>query len=124
MFLESDAWRTAPIDTRRFVERLMIEQLDHAGQENGQLICTYNDCAAWGIARKNVKAAQADAIRRGLVYRTEKGTASAGAGRRPSRFGLGWLPGHDGSPAPNRWKGWRPPKAPSKPWRRVYPSRV
>jgi hypothetical protein len=76
-------------------------------RQNGRLICTLGSCVAWGIPRKHVKAAQADAIRRGLVYQTEKGTASKGAGRRPSKFGLGWLPAHDGAPAANLWKRYR-----------------
>ena len=102
--LESDAWRTAPINTRRFVERLILEHMAHAGSENGNLVCTFDDCVAWGILRKYVREAQADAIRRGLVYQSVQGKASPGAGRRPSVFGIGWLPRHDGGAAPNRWK--------------------
>jgi hypothetical protein len=102
--LESDAWRTAPINTVRFVMRLMIEHMAHAGTENGNLICTFDDLSKWGVGRRFIVKAQKEAIRRGLVYRTQKGCRSAGAGRRPHRFGLGWLPGHDGSAAPSRWK--------------------
>jgi hypothetical protein len=87
-----------------FIDRLSVEHMAHAGTENGQLICTFEDLAKFGIHRTNVVKAQKEAIRRGLVYRTQKGCRSAGAGRRPHRFGLGWLPGHDGSAAPNRWK--------------------
>jgi hypothetical protein len=111
-FLMSDAWRTAPIYTMRFVMRLVVEHLQHAGKENGNLIVTFKDCEAWGIARKSIKTAQADAIRRGLVYRSQKGNASAGRGRRPHKFGLGWLPNYEAAPAPNRWKAYRSP-APS-----------
>ena len=116
--LESEAWRTAPIWTIRFVFRLMVEHTAHAGTQNGNLICTFNDCATWGIRRNNIKDAQTDAIKRGLVYQSQKGRASAGRGRRPSRFGLGWIGGHDGSPAPNRWKAWRAPS-----FGRLTPSR-
>ena len=102
--VESDAWQTAPIWTIRFVFRLMVEHMAHGGCENGNLVCTHRDCYQWGIRKATVRKAQIDAIQRGLVYRTQKGCASTGAGRRPSKFGLGWLPGHDGAPAPNRWK--------------------
>jgi hypothetical protein len=102
--LESDAWRTAPINTRRFVERLMLEHMNHGGTENGNLIATFEDCAKWGIRRESIPLAQDDAVKRGLVYLTERGISAPGAGRKPSRFGLGWLPGRDGTPAPNRWK--------------------
>jgi hypothetical protein len=93
--------------TLRFVFRLVIEHMAHAGTENGNLICTFKDCKAWGIRSDSIAETQADAIRRGLVYRTQRGIASTGDGRKPSRFGLGWLPGHDGSAAPNLWKRYR-----------------
>jgi hypothetical protein len=107
--IESDAWRTAPIHTKRFVERLMLEQMEHAGTENGRLICTYDDCVAFGIGRRFVNRAIKDAVRRGLVYRSEGGGLSAGAVKKPSRYGLGWLPTHDASAAPNRWKLYHSP---------------
>jgi hypothetical protein len=106
--VDSAAWRTAPINTKRFVERLMIEHMSHAGLENGLLPCTFNDCVQWGIGRRFVEQAQADAIRRGLVYRTQKGRRhSRKLGRTPHLFGLGWLPAHDAAAAPNRWKSWQ-----------------
>jgi hypothetical protein len=106
--LESEAWRTAPLRTTRFVFRLMVEHLAHGGNENGRLPCTTADCVRWGITKKHVKATQADAIKRGLVYRTEKGRGGGTASiRTPSRFGLGWIGAHDGSSAPNRWKAYK-----------------
>ena len=107
--LESDAWRTMPINTRRFVERLMLEQMAHAGKENGKLPCTYNDCIAWGIPRELVGRSQKDAVTRGLVYLAERGNASPRQGRRPNVWGLGWLPGYDGSTAPDKWRGFALP---------------
>ena len=112
--IESDAWRTAPINTRRFVERLMIEHMAHAGTENGKLVCTYDDLAKFGVASRHRHAAIADALARGLVDRTEQGKPSTGADRWPSKYALGWLPRRDGSAAHNRWRGWRkPPVSPS-----------
>jgi hypothetical protein len=106
--IESDAWKTASNASRLFVERVMLEHMAHGGNENGKLPVTFDDCVAHGISRGSIKSAQASAIARGLVYMTEKGIP--GREGKPSRFGLGWLPGHDGSPPPNRWKAWvRPP---------------
>jgi hypothetical protein len=102
--IESDAWRTAPIQTIRFVFRVMEEHMAHGGTENGKLICTADQCVAWGIRRSAVTDAQHDAATRGLVYRSETGCFAPKRGRRPNRFGLGWLPAHDGSAAPNLWK--------------------
>ena len=110
-FLESDAWRTAPINTRRVVERIMLEHMAHAGTMNGRLIVTYNDFEKFGIRRHALANAIADAKARGLIIVTQPGRRSAGTGRWPARYALGWLPGHDGSAAPNRWKAWCPPIA-------------
>jgi hypothetical protein len=111
--ITSPAWRTAPLNTLRFVFLLLAEHQRHAGTENGNLVCTFNDCYEGGILRGSVKTAQLDAVKRGLCYQTTLGNATRGAGRRPSTFGIGWLGGRDGSPAPNRWKGYKPP-APTK----------
>ena len=105
--LESDACRTASVWTMRFVFRVMIEDMNHGSADNGKLVVTFNDCVQFGIPRKHIKEAQAEAIGRGLIYRTEKGTRAAGRGRKPHRFGLGWRAGHDGSAPPNLWKRWR-----------------
>jgi hypothetical protein len=95
----------------------MLEHMAHAGTENGLLVATFDDLVKWGISRRLIPKAQKEAIRRGLVYRSQKGSRCAGAGRRPHRFGLGWLPGHDGSAAPNRWKAFTyvPKPRPSTP---------
>ena len=106
--LESDAWRSAPINTRRLIDRICLEHLSHAGKENGNLPCTYDDFVRWGIDRKYVYGSIKDAIKRGLIYQSQQGIASPGAGRSPNIFGLGWIRGRDGSAAPNNWKGYIP----------------
>ena len=105
---QSDAWRTAPILTRRVIERIAVEHMNHGGTENGRLAVTYTNFVEWGISRRLISKALADAIARGLIYRTERGVRSAGDQRRPSRYGLGWLPGHDASASRNRWRAWAP----------------
>lgn len=110
--LESEAWSSAPINTRRVIDRLILEHMSHAGLENGQLVCTYADFERAGIGKRHVTAAIKDAARRGLVIITEKGKASAGPNRWPSRYALGWLPLHNGASAPNRWKSWSQPAPP------------
>jgi hypothetical protein len=106
--LESEAWRTAPINTRRVVERLMLEHMAHAGTMNGKLVCTYDDFDKWGVWRRRLRASIRDASDRGLIAVTEKGKASAGDNRWPNKYALGWLPMHDGAPALNKWKSWAP----------------
>ena len=103
----SDAWRSAPINTLRVVCQILLEQSAHAGRENGNLIVTWDDFVAYGINRKFVDKSIRDAVARGLIYRTQKGGMCSGGLRRPSRYGLGWLPNHVAAPAPNRWKAYR-----------------
>src|SRR5262245_50639346 len=95
--LESAAWRTAPINTRRVVERLIIEHMAHAGTDNGDLVCTYRDFERFGIRHPSVKPAVDDAVNRGLVLITQNGKASPGQDRWPARYALGWLPLYDGT---------------------------
>jgi hypothetical protein len=103
--LQSDAWRTAPVITRRFVDRVLLEHMAHAGTKNGELIVTYNDLTAWGIRQRERTRAIADAIARGLIDRTEKGRASSGRGK-PAKYAIGWLGRSDGSAPRNRWKAY------------------
>ena len=109
--LESEAWSTAPINTRRLVERIILEHMAHAGTENGRLICTYRDFERHGIGKRHIAGAVEDAASRGLIVVTEKGKASSGINRWPSRYALGWLPLHNGAAASNRWKQWSRPAA-------------
>ncbi len=105
--LESDAWRTAPINTRRVVERVALEHMAHAGRMNGELIVTYTDFQKWGIRSPSISAAIQDAILRGLIDRTQKGRASHGLDRWPSKYAVGWYPRRDAAAALNRWKNYK-----------------
>jgi hypothetical protein len=109
--IESDAWRTASIQVRQVVDRVMLEHMAHAGTENGNLAVTWSDFEKAGVRYKTIKLAIEDACARGLITLTVKGRASVGQDRWPARYALGWLPLCNGSAAPNRWKSWRCPAA-------------
>ncbi len=111
--VESEAWRAAPINTRRVVDRIALEHMAHAGTMNGNLVVTFNDFEKWGVWRQKISEAIKDAAARGLIVVTQKGKASAGTNRWPSRYALGWLPMHDGAAATNRWKSWTKEISPS-----------
>jgi hypothetical protein len=104
--LESDAWHSAPINTRRVVERVILEHMAHAGTMNGELVVTFADFEKFGIRLGSIAGAIKDAVGRGLIIITQKGRASRGEDRWPSRYALAWLPMRNGAAAPNRWKGW------------------
>ncbi len=55
--LESDAWAALPLAARRVLDRLEVEQANHGGKENGNLICTYGDFERFGIRRPSISAA-------------------------------------------------------------------
>jgi len=107
--LESDAWRSLSLAARRVIDRVTLEHMAHAGKENGNLIVTYADFEKFGIRRASLKKAIVECVNRGFIVVTEKGRASAGPHRWPSKYALGWLPMRDGASAANRWKAWRPP---------------
>lgn len=102
--LKSDAWQGMSINCRRFLDALLVEDMAHAGTENGNLICTFDQLVALGIRRNAISKAKGEAIARGLVRETKKG-GRYGFCKEPSRYRLTWYSSHDGSPATNDWKG-------------------
>lgn len=63
----SVAWRAMGINTRRLIDFLFIEHMNHAGTENGQLIATYDQLTAFGLTRESISDAKDEAIALGLV---------------------------------------------------------
>jgi hypothetical protein len=100
--IESDAWRSMSRPARLVLDRIMIEHMAHAGTMNGELIVTYTDFIKHGSRRESLPAGIAEASGRGLIIVTEKGKASTGPDRWPSKYALGWLPLKDGAAASNR----------------------
>jgi hypothetical protein len=109
--LASQAWREMPLSARRVVERVLIEHMNHAGTFNGSLIVTYDDFEKFGVRRKSIARAIKKAVALGFLDVTGKGHRSYGIGRRPSTYGITWLPRCDGTPASNRWRKIKEPAA-------------
>jgi len=84
--LESDAWRGLGINARRFLDFLMIEHLRHGGKHNGYLLAPQRQLYDFGIGAHFVTAAIEEVERAGLV------TCERGTGKRPSYYGLTWIP--------------------------------
>jgi hypothetical protein len=103
-FLESQAWNMMSLPARKIVERVAIEHMNHAGTRNGALIVTYGDFEKYGVRRKSIALAIKKAVALGFIDVTGKGHRSYGIGRRPSTYGITWLPRCDGTPASNRWR--------------------
>lgn len=102
--LASPAWRALTGNAMKVVLRIALEHLKHGGVENGKLPVTYQDFARWGVRKNSVREAQLVATHLGWIERTSTGEVPwHGDIRRPSTFGLTWLPRYDGAPASNRW---------------------
>lgn len=99
--LESEAWCTLSLAARRLIERIIIEHMNHAGTENGNLVVTYTDFTKFGLRRSSIATAIAEAVGRGLIAVTQQGRPSTGPDRWPTRYAVGWLPMKDGTAAAN-----------------------
>jgi hypothetical protein len=102
--LESSAWGALSGAARQIVFRVAIEHMAHAGTENGNLIITYDDFAAFGIRRSSVAKAIRDAEALGWIKVTFRGRGGNAEFREASRYAVGWLPTADGKLADNLWR--------------------
>ncbi len=101
--LASAAWRARSINTARLLDFLLIEHMNHAGTENGNLKATYDQLVAYGLTRSEIRAATEEAEFLGLL-RFQRGGRWAGT-NQPSTYHLTFLADRDGNPPTNDWKG-------------------
>jgi len=99
--LNSPAWRGMSTNTRRLIDRLMLEHLSHGGVENGQLPVTHANFETYGLSRNFIRNAIDEAEAFGLI-RFDRGGRYGGV-KRPSIYRLTWL-GQPDAPPTNEWK--------------------
>jgi hypothetical protein len=102
--LSSDAWRSQGINTRRFIDFLLIEHMGKGGKANGNLKAPRRQLVAFGIGTHFVSEAIEIADSLGLV------DCHRGGMRVATKYALTWLPQQDGTPATNRWRAFRNPE--------------
>lgn len=103
--LESPAWGAVSLAGRRALDRLMLEHLNHGGMENGKLVCTYDDFAAFGIRRKSVAPAIRELIALGFLVVTQRGRMAAAEFHTPNTYRLTYLSEMGGrGPATDDWE--------------------
>lgn len=103
--ITSPAWRAMPLCARRALDRLMLEHMAHAGQENGNLIVTFDDFVRDGVGSRSATARAVRILEAlGFLDVTLQGHRSFGGAHLPSRYALTWLPRSDGGLATNRWR--------------------
>lgn len=85
--LTSPAWRAMSINCRRLIDFLMIEHLNHAGSENGNLCATYDQLVAFGIPRRLIHVSMDEAEMLKLVF-IERGARKSSGLSHMNRFTL------------------------------------
>jgi len=99
--LTSDAWKGLGINGRRLIDFLLIDHMNHAGTENGNLMATYDQLVKFGFSRRKIGAAIEEAEKLGLI-RCKRGWK-----RRPSTYRLTFYPNRDRNPPTNEWKNYQ-----------------
>ena len=105
--LESPAWKSLDHNTKKFLERLELEQMKHGGKDNGRLPCTYDDFEQYGVRRQLILRSQRRAAAAGFAKVTQKGRRSP-TGGTPALYLLTYLPKYDGTWPTNEWRKYRP----------------
>ncbi len=102
--IDSPAWEAMPLAARKVLEAMMSEHLQQGGTRNGSLVVTYDEIAARGVRRSSIPEAIAVAVGLGWIDVTFAGGRSYGSVKRPSEYGVTWLPQNDCLSATHRWK--------------------
>jgi len=106
--MASPLWLALSISARRIIETLMIENMSHAGCENGNLAATYAQLKARGVTERDIRPGFDELLACGFLRRTFHAPRVAGGGD-PSRYALTWLPTHRKKPnaavATDDWRG-------------------
>jgi hypothetical protein len=104
--LSSNAWQTLSINERRIIDRLLIENMNHAGTMNGQLRVSHRQFIKCGVTKNKVAPAIRGLVARGLVRITP--TESGGDIRGYYQYRLTFLPANSKEPT-NEWRSFRAP---------------
>lgn len=100
--LTSPAWCAMSVNAHRLMTFLLVEHMNHAGRENGNLKATYNQLVEYGLTRRKITEAILELEALGLV-RVEHG-GRYNMTNRPSKFRLTFYCDATGNPTTNDWK--------------------
>ena len=89
-------------NTQRLISFLLLDHQAHAGTENGNLMATYDQLEDYGLSRRLISYAIAEAEFLGLI-RVNRGGRLA-MSNQPSTYRLTFYIDRDGNPATNDWK--------------------
>jgi len=100
--IESPSWCLRSINTVRFIDFLLVDHMNHGGNENGALMATYDQLVIWGLTRSEIRYAIDEAEFLGLLQ-CGRGGRWAGT-NQPSIFRLTFLHDRENYPPTNEWK--------------------
>jgi hypothetical protein len=112
--LLAPAFSEASINCRRLISALELENMSHAGTENGNLLMPYNQLErSWHIPRRLIRQTIDEAIERGLIEERRSGWRLSYAKSMPNAFRLTFRATREGSPPhwkppTNEWRHYRP----------------
>jgi len=86
--LKSPAFRTLSQSAHRALSRLVIELAKHAGNDNGNIVVTFDDFEAYGIHRHSIAPAIRELVALGFVEKTEHGCAGNAYERTATKYRL------------------------------------
>jgi hypothetical protein len=102
--IASAAWRLRSVNCIRFIDFLLVEQLNHAATENGNLMATYDQLVVFGLTRSEIHPAIEEAVFLGLAEVVFEGGRWADT-NQPSRYRLTFYVDKEWNPATDEWKG-------------------
>jgi hypothetical protein len=114
--LLAPAFREASINCRRLINALEVENMNHAGTENGNLKMPYNQLERfWHIPRRLIRQIIDEATERGLIEERRTGWRLSYAKSMPNTYRLTFRPTREGTPpqskpATNEWRRYQSPK--------------
>ena len=107
--LESPSWRTLSVNSRKVIDRLLIEHIGHGRRRNGELIVTHEQFIAYGVTCDLIADALEEAEYKGLI-KMKKGRAGNGTAH-PTIYAITFDGTCDGLAATNDWKKFTMPEA-------------
>ena len=100
--LTSAAWREMSVSTRRLIDFLMVEHMNHAGTNNGNLIATHEQLRKYGLSGNTIREAIEEAKFLGLISYRRGGRWALT--NQPSRFRLTFQADINFNLPTNEWK--------------------
>jgi hypothetical protein len=117
--MESPPWCRLSRNARRIIDRLLIENIQHRSEKNGQLQVSFEQFVEHGVGRRFVRPALKELVSLGLLA-ISSGTAR-GCQRPPNLYRLAFLGTLEG---PATWKGYATSATEAAPKRASKSSRM